>query len=359
MQLEWMNGWNPWLTAAAVTIAVVVAALLVHRLAFAVATRVVGRTGAVIDDALVRHGRRPSIYVLVVVALLALRPLLPLSDEIATSVQRVLSVVLIGAVAWLVIALSRTAEDYVAFAYDLTKPDNLMARQVHTQTRMLRRIAVVVVVIVAVCAMLMTIPEARQLGLSLFASAGIAGLVIGMAARPALSNLIAGVQLALTQPIRVDDVVIVEGEWGRIEEINTTFVVVRIWDLRRLVVPLTYFIERPFQNWTRTTAAILGTVFVYVDYAVPVEAVRSELRRIVEASELWDSEVCGLQVTGTTDKTMELRALVSAADSGRAWELRCLVRERLLAFLQESYPQSLPQLRLTQTSPTADAPAAA
>ena len=166
-----------------------------------------------------------------------------------------------------------------------------------------------------------------------------------MAARPTLSNLLAGVQIALTEPIRMDDVVIVEGEWGRIEEIGTTYIVVRIWDLRRLVVPLSYFIDHPFQNWTRTSADLLGTVYVYADYNVPVEEVRQELHRILKTSELWDGKTWGLQVTDATDHVLQLRALISAPDSGTAWDLRCHVRERLISYLQERHPSSLPRFR--------------
>ena len=191
----------------------------------------------------------------------------------------------------------------------------------------------------------MTFPSLRAVGFSLFASAGAAGLIVGLAARPTLSNLIAGLQIALTDPIRIDDVVIVEGEWGWIEEINTTYVVIRIWDLRRLVVPLTHFIEKPFENWTRRSADILGTVFFYADYTVPVDEIRAALRRIVEASELWDGEVCGLQVTNATERTVELRALVSAATSPAAWDLRCIVRERMIEYLKRQYPESLPRVR--------------
>jgi small-conductance mechanosensitive channel len=209
----------------------------------------------------------------------------------------------------------------------------------------LRRLLVAAIVTVTACLILMSIPSIRQIGITLFASAGIAGLVAGMAARPALSNLIAGVQLALTEPIRLDDVVIVEGEWGWIEEIRPTYVVVRIWDLRRLIVPLSYFIEHPFQNWTRKTADILGTVFVYVDYTVPVDAVREELHRILESTDLWDKKVWNLQVTKSAEQTLELRALMSAPTSGKAWDLRCHVREELVKYLQREYPHALPTVR--------------
>ncbi|MDH3556523.1 MAG: mechanosensitive ion channel family protein, partial [Deltaproteobacteria bacterium] len=179
--------------------------------------------------------------------------------------------------------------------------------------------------------------------------AGIVGIIVGLAAQKSISTLFAGIQMAITQPIRIDDVVIVENEWGRIEEITLTYVVVRIWDLRRLIVPITYFLEKPFQNWTRISADLLGTVFLYVDYTVPVEAVRAELKRILESSPLWDKQVCTLQVTNATDRTLELRALMSAADSPRAWELRCDVREKLIGFIRQNYPDGLPKVRAELT----------
>ena len=181
----------------------------------------------------------------------------------------------------------------------------------------------------------------------MIASAGVAGIVVGFAAQKSLGTLLAGIQIALTQPVRIDDVVIVEGEWGRIEEITLTYVVVRIWDLRRLVVPITYFIEKPFQNWTRTSADILGSVFLHVDYGVPVDALRKELTRILEASPNWDRKVNVLQVTDAKERTLELRALASSSDASRSWDLRCEVREKLVAFVQANYPGSLPRLRAT------------
>jgi small-conductance mechanosensitive channel len=252
---------------------------------------------------------------------------------------------LIVSLAWLALSLTEVVDDIVSDRYKLDVADNLVARQIHTQIRVLRRIFIVVLSIVTLSIILMTFPSIRQVGTTIFASAGVAGIVIGMAARPTLSSLIAGVQIALTGPIRIDDVVIVENEWGWIEEISTTFVVVRIWDLRRLVLPLSYFIEHPFQNWTRQTADILGTVYIYTDYSVPVEDLRQQLRRILESSELWDTKVCGVQVTNATEHTMEVRALMSASNSGRAWDLRCYVREKMIEFLQQKYPECLPRTR--------------
>jgi small-conductance mechanosensitive channel len=198
----------------------------------------------------------------------------------------------------------------------------------------------------------MTFDKIKQLGTAILASAGVIGIVVGFAAQRTIGTFIAGLQIAFTQPIRVDDVVIVEGEWGRIEEITLTYVVVKIWDLRRLIVPITYFIEKPFQNWTRVSADILGTVFIYVDHTVPTNSIRKELQRILEASENWDKKVCVLQVTNATERTVELRALMSAPDASIAWSLRCEVREKLLEYLQKKYPGSLPKLRVETESQT-------
>jgi small-conductance mechanosensitive channel len=223
--------------------------------------------------------------------------------------------------------------------------DNLRARAIHTQFGIVRKIAIVVIGVFALATVLMSFEEFRQLGAGILASAGLAGLVIGFAAQKTLGNLLAGIQIAITQPIRIDDVVVVEGEWGRIEEITLTYVVVRIWDLRRLVLPIGYFLEQPFQNWTRVSADVLGTVYLVVDYTVPVDEIRAQLERIVRESNLWDRKVCGVQVTGASEHGIEVRALVSAADSSKAWDLRCEVREKLIAFLQQNYPGSLPRVR--------------
>jgi small-conductance mechanosensitive channel len=202
------------------------------------------------------------------------------------------------------------------------------------------------VVVVAIAVMLMTFPRVRELGTSLLASAGIAGLVVGLAARPLLENIIAGLQIALTEPIRLDDVVIVQGEWGRIEEITATYVVVRIWDERRLVVPLSWFLTNPFQNWTRDSAQLLGTAFLLLDYRAPIDEIRAELQRLCAASTNWDKRVCKVQVTDTKDRTIEVRLLVSAADSSKQWDLRCEIREGILTFLQKNYPEALPTTRV-------------
>jgi small-conductance mechanosensitive channel len=233
--------------------------------------------------------------------------------------------------------------------------DNLLARKHITQMRILQRVAKTLLAIITVAAALMTFSEVRQYGVSLFASAGAAGLVVGLAARPVLSNLLAGIQIAMTQPIRVEDQVVVEGETGWIETITSTYVVIRLWDLRRMIVPLTYFIEKPFQNWTYESAEQIGSIILRIDRSVPVEPVRRKLDEIVRQSRLWDGKVASLQVTDTTESVVELRALVSARSPGQTWDLRCEVREKLVAFLQAEGQRASPK----QGAETADSLSAA
>jgi hypothetical protein len=248
-------------------------------------------------------------------------------------------------VAWSLVALLDVLQDFISHRQALELADNLAARRINTQVQILRHIAVVLIVVLSIAIMVMTFPNVRHVGESLFASAGLAALVAGLAARTTLSSLLAGVQIALSQPMRLEDAVVIEGEWGWIEEITMTYVVVRIWDLRRLIVPLSYFIEKPFQNWTRQTADLLGTVFIYADYALPVEPVRQELQRILQSTKLWDGRVWNLQVTNAKENVIELRALMSAANGSVAWDLRCFDREKLVDFIQQKYPASLPRTR--------------
>jgi small-conductance mechanosensitive channel len=276
------------------------------------------------------------------------------SDGLAVFLPRVLSVLSIGLSAWFAVGVVHGIVDHVVATHSIKHVDNLEARRIQTQIKVLGRIAVFTVIVAAIAGMLMSIPTIRNIGVSLFASAGIAGLALGLAARPALSNLIAGVQIALTQPIRLEDAVVVEGEWGWVEEISMTFVVVRIWDLRRLVLPISYFIENPFENWTRTTADILGSVILYMDYRVPLDDVRAEFGRALRDNELWDGKVEGLQVIDCTERTMQLRLLMSARNSSDAWSLRCAVRERVIVYLQQHHPDSLPRLRLENLSDRAN-----
>jgi hypothetical protein len=259
-------------------------------------------------------------------------------------------IVVIGAVAWLVAALLVVAEDVALKRFRTDVPDNRTARRVHTQVVMIRRVTVAVVGVLAAAVMLMTFPQARLVGTSVLASAGFAGIVAGLAAQSLLRNLFAGLQLAFSDAVRLGDVVIVENEWGRVQEITLSYVVVCIWDDRRLILPTSYFTERPFENWTRTEAALLGAVMFDVDWWLPVPEMREELRRALESTDLWDGRVSVLQVVEATGTAMQLRALVSAEDAPKLWDLRCFVREHLVGWLRDVHPGALPRVRAEMTS---------
>ena len=272
-------------------------------------------------------------------------PSLKIPADLALNLRPLFSVLLIALIGWLAAALVLTGRDVLLNRYNIDEKDNLKARAVHTQVNVLVKILVIVIGVVASASALMVFEQVRQIGTSILASAGVIGIIIGFAAQRSLATLLAGLQIAITQPIRIDDVVIVDGEWGQIEEISMTYVVVRIWDLRRLIVPTHHFLEKTFQNWTRISADLLATVSFHVDYSLPVDAVRNQLYEILKGHELWDGKVWRLQVINATANTVELRALMSAADSSQAWDLRCHIREQLLAFLQQNYPQCLPKVR--------------
>lgn len=342
---SWNSDWPLWardLIAVAVALLV---AYVVYLAFYSILRKIVDRRQSYLGQSLVRNTERPAKALLIITALSAILPGLDLPVSLDEPVHHLLQVAFIVGLTLLTIAAVTVFDEIVHHRLPFDSGDNLRARRIRTQVQLLRRILVGLIVFGGLAAALMTFPSIRSIGAGLFASAGLAGLAVGMAARPALTNLIAGMQVALTEPIRIDDVVIVEGEWGRIEEMNTTYVVVRIWDLRRLIVPLSYFIEKPFQNWTRVSADLLGTVFLHTDYSVPVKAVREEFERFVAASPQWDQKVKVLQVTDSTEHTMELRCLMSAADSGSLFNLRCQVREHMLDFLQKNYPDSLPRVR--------------
>lgn len=278
-------------------------------------------------------------------ALILGAPVLSVSPALAEVVRSGTSLLLISLVAFILCQIVDATAAFVLQQHRIDVSDNLRARSIYTQVVVLKKVALTTIGIFTLASMLMVFDSVRQFGASILASAGIAGIVVGFAAQRSIATLLAGFQIALTQPIRVDDVVIVENEWGRIEDITLTYVVVRIWDLRRLIVPITYFIEQPFQNWTRSSSDILGTVFLYVDYTVPLDPLREELTRILTASRYWDGKVNVLQVTDAKQQTLELRALASASDAALAWELRCEMREKLVTFVQQTYPDSLPRLR--------------
>jgi len=327
-------------------------ALALHAAVFTILDRSWLRRGANAQRSLVRHVRMPARVAVVALALDIAVASIEIHGTAGSASAHVLGVLLVGAVAWGLVGLTYVIEDVATSKFDLSVADNLRARRVHTQVQIFRRIAVAVVSFVALAIVLLSFRPIRTIGESLLASAGLAGLVIGLAARPAVTNLIAGIQIAFTQPIKVEDVVVVEGHWGRVEEITLTYVAIRVWDLRRLVVPISYFTSTPFENWTRSSSDILGWVHLQVDYKAPVGAIRERLYEILKASPRWDGKTWNLQVTSAGTETIELRALMSARDSSSSWDLQCEVREKLLEFLRTEHPEALPRLRIEAASPS-------
>lgn len=327
-----------WLFAA------VAIALLVHAIIYSLLAAAAKRAEQ-IEAATVRKLRLPSQIAAAAIAGLFILPKLEASASLREGLHHAFALLLILAITFLTVRLLWIGVRAYLQRFDIGVSDNLSARRMHTQLTVVCRILTAIIWLVGVAAALMTFPSVRQLGTSMLASAGIAGLVVGLAAQRTLGNFIAGLQIALTEPINLDDVVIVEGEWGRVEEITATYVVIRIWDQRRLIVPFSWFIEKPFQNWTRRSAEVLGTVFLWTDYAVPVDRIREEASRLAKASPHWDGRVVGVSVTDTTDKAVQIRVLASAADASKAWDLRCELREKLIAYLQKEWPAALPRVR--------------
>ncbi|MBV9539967.1 MAG: mechanosensitive ion channel family protein [Alphaproteobacteria bacterium] len=338
----------PWIPRPLIVLALlgaaVVAAVVVHSLVWAVFSRVFGKRYPLLHM-IIDRTRALSLFAFIMIALSLAMPIAPLHARVTEAIDRCLLAAFIVFVGWLVIVAANILMDRYMGRFRLDASDNLLARKAVTQVRLLQRTVDTVLVILTIGLALMSFDSVRQFGISLFASAGLAGIAAGLAARPLLENLIAGLQIAFTQPLRLDDVLIVEGEYGTVEEINSTYVVLKLWDWRRMIVPLSYFFDKPFQNWTRSSAALMGTVMIYTDYTVPVDKVRKKLEEIVRSTKLWDHQVANLQVTDAKDNVIELRALVSASNSSNLSDLRSLVREQLIAFLQRELSDSLPVLR--------------
>lgn len=338
---------NPWLAAGLGALAAVVAGLVLHAIFLPIVRRVLAFS--LHASTVVQYIARPT---RLLVPLFGLQLVWEAQGSALPGISylRLLTAVLLTfALTWTAIGAIQGFADAVVRAHPVNITDNLAARRLRTQANVLARVVIMVVVIIGVASALMLFPSIREIGAGLLASAGIAGIAAGVAARPVLSNLIAGLQLALSQPIRLDDVVIIEGEWGRVEEITSTYVVVKIWDERRLVVPLQWIIENPFQNWTRSSAELLGTVLLWLDFQVPLAPLRAELERICKGAPEWDGRLASLQVVDASERAMQIRALVSAADASRQWDLRCRVREGLIAYLQRHYPEALPRVRADLT----------
>jgi small-conductance mechanosensitive channel len=279
-----------------------------------------------------------------IIALDIVLPIAPIDPIAIAILSRILTLATIALLGWIAITASHVTGDLYLRRFSLDAADNLLARKHVTQLRILRRVVDTLIIVLTVSAGLMTFESVRQYGVSLFASAGVAGLVVGLAARPMLSNLIAGIQIATTQPIRLGDEVVIETQWGRIEEITSTYVVIKLWDLRRLIVPLSYFMEKAFENWTRESTNLIGAVSIHVSYLTPIERVRQKAMEIVRASPLWDGDVAKLLVNEAKETALELRVLASARTSGATADLRTEIREKMIAFLQQEYPTCLPPL---------------
>ncbi|MGY3215058.1 mechanosensitive ion channel family protein [Mucilaginibacter sp. HD30] len=294
------------------------------------------------------HLSKPLNYFVPLLTLNALLPFLMYEGGYIVYFKKLLEILLIISFSNVLMNSIKIFEDYVYYAYDFNKANNLEERKIQTQLRFIRKLIGAFIIIITVAVVLLTFDNVRKIGAGLLTGVGIGGIIIGFAAQKSLGSLLAGFQIAFTQPIRIDDVLVVEGEWGKVEDITLTYVVLNIWDQRRLILPITYFIEKPFQNWTRTTAELLGTVILYVDYTCPVEDVRGELNRLLAETSLWDKRLGILQVSDARETTMELKVIVSAADSSKIGDLRAYLREKLLQFIQQNHAGALPRIRVNQ-----------
>ncbi|MDB5090943.1 MAG: mechanosensitive ion channel protein MscS [Mucilaginibacter sp.] len=295
---------------------------------------------------IITHFSRPMNHFVPLLMLNLMEPLMVLSPQYDLILSRTVEIGLIISFAIVLISAINIFEDYVYHTYDLNKDDNLKERKVRTQMQFVKRLLASVIIFITIAIILLSFDNVRKIGAGLLTGVGIGGIIIGFAAQKSLGNLLAGFQIAFTQPIRIDDVLVVEGEWGRVEDITLTYVVLNIWDQRRLILPINYFIEKPFQNWTRTSSEILGTVFLYLDYNTPVDALRTEFDRLLTTTPLWDKRVKVIQVTDAKTNCIEIRVLVSARNSSQAFDLRCYIRENLIKFVKDNYPESLPLNRL-------------
>ena len=349
-----------WFVAIFLFFAALVMANAVHYVLFRLLRRK-ETEGVALGWGLQNNLGRPSRAIFFITCLLLVLPILPhLPENVEDLIRQVAVMALIVAMGWFAVGCVYVMQNIFLRRYDLKAENNIQARRVHTQFQLFRRILISFVVVIDAGALLWSFhnPRIWQYGTGLLASAGVASLILATAAKSTAANFLAGLQIAITEPIRIDDVVVVQGEWGRVEEINSAYVVIKVWDQRRLIVPLNYFIENSFQKWTRQDTDIMGTAFLYVDYSIPVEELRQQLDRVVHPSPLWDGKVCGLQVTNLTERTMELRCLMSSHNASNNFDLRCVVREEMTAWIQQHYPEAFPTTRFSAmaTSPANPGP---
>ena len=329
--------------AIGVAIIAITIGLAAHWVVWSLAQRASARTSSRIDDSFLRHTKNPARFSFVVIAVwLALAIMAPEARDYARGIVIFLAIIVAG---WFLVAVTRVGYDAILARYPQEGEDSLEERQMKTQITVLDRFGTIIIWLVTVALALLTIPGVAPLAASLLAGAGVLGIVLGVAAGPLIGNLIAGIQIAFTQPIKVGDVVVIEGEWGLVGEITAAYVVVYIWDKRRLIVPLSQIVNQPVENWTRKTTDLLGTVKLYLDYRAPIDEIRTAYKQILDESGLWDGEAWSILVTGADDRTITVRALYSAQDASVEWSLRCLVREKLIGFLQREHPYALPVAR--------------
>lgn len=336
-----LTGWA--LLAAALALAALMVIVIVG--VIALATRLTARRWPGVYRTFGPARRRLRVLLFVIAAWIAVALTLPEPSWLPAAHQGFTIAVIVTS-AWLLSAVIRLLFARVQRRYDISADDNRVARRIHTQLTIVRRLANVVLAVLALSAVLLTFPGAQAAGASLLASAGLVSVIAGLAAQSSLANVFAGMQLAFSDAIRIDDVVIVEGEFGRVEEITLTYVVVGVWDQRRLVLPSTYFTTTPFENWTRHSAELLGTIELDVDWRVDLDEMRAELSRIVAATPLWDGRTAGIVATDARGGSVRVRPLVSARDAGELWDLRCLVREKLVTWVRTSQPNALPVQRV-------------
>ena len=337
--------------AGASFFAVLIIIFFIYRYIFKVLKRKVAKSPGKLDDFILELAKVPGLWFIYWILLGIFSKLFLEDVSFYQSLSHVNKLLIIFSVAWVSIKIMKGLVFYLQSRLDVGVPDNLKARKSMTSLRVFKAIAQSIIVIIALSAALLTFEQARTIGISLLTSAGIVGVILGFAAQKSLGLMLAGIQLAITQPIRLDDVVIVEGEWGRIEEITLTYVVVKIWDDRRLVLPVTYFLETPFQNWTRSTANITGTIYIYVDYGFPVESLRTVIPGIIKGNSNWDGRVFNVQVTKASEQYKEIRVLLSSSDASKNWDLKTLVREKIIDYINANHPDSFAKIRISDNTP--------
>lgn len=343
---SWTGLIQPWLWNVLIIAAAIIIGLAIKGIIKLILNLYRNKDGYSLLRSIIVHVGQPMNHFVPLLIINLMDPLMELDGYFNVFFSRAFDIALTISFSVLLISSIKVFEDYIYHTYDLNKPDNLRERKIRTQLEFIRKVAVTLIVFVTIAVVLLSFDNVRKIGAGLLTGVGISSVIVGFAAQKSLSNLLAGFQIAFTQPIRIDDVLVVEGEWGRVEDITFTYVVLKIWDQRRLILPINYFIEKPFQNWSRISSEILGTVFLYLDYSVPVDALRQELDRLLELTDLWDKRKKLIQVTNAKETVIEVRVLVSAANSSDAFDLRCFIRENLIKFVNDNYPGCLPLNRV-------------